>query len=230
MTNKLSIIQAVHDNDENRLVELIGRGADINETNIIGANALMVACSFGHDHIAKKLINEGIDINFQMDATGNTALMRAAENGKDDCLMLLLNHGADISRRDKDGMTALMYAVLSGMHVRSGRLTQDKSNSVCQLLAKDVNSLDFRASAETFNGRTALMFAAMHGFVETYSLLVNAGANFTLRDSIGMDSKKIAIENKQHDLIPLMDSIHENYLLQRQISCNSNQESKAFVF
>ena len=45
------------------------------------------------------------------DASGVTMLMKAAKAGNDWDVKLLLQNGADIQKRDKDGWTALMYAV-----------------------------------------------------------------------------------------------------------------------
>lgn len=47
----------------------------------------------------------------QTDSNGRTLLMQAAKLGNDWQIKLLLNSGADVNLKDKDGWTALMYAV-----------------------------------------------------------------------------------------------------------------------
>lgn len=47
----------------------------------------------------------------QIDSDGRTLLMNAAKLGNDWQIKLLLNSGADVNFKDKDGWTALMYAV-----------------------------------------------------------------------------------------------------------------------
>jgi hypothetical protein len=59
------------------------------------------------------------------DGYGSTALMHAAWTGQKDILLFLLDRGADVHAKDKNGLTAIMYAVemeiVTLLHERGAR-------------------------------------------------------------------------------------------------------------
>ena len=57
--------------------------------------------------LVKKLIDEGVDVNYQ-DKYGNTALIYASRQGNKEICNLLINYGADINIQNKLGCTALI--------------------------------------------------------------------------------------------------------------------------
>jgi len=89
------------------------------------------------------------DINFT-DKNGRTALMVAASSAHYDCVKLLLENGASINQKDKDGLTALIWAIR-------------KSNSkVAELLATYVppnssGSGDDQARVDEFESATRFL-------------------------------------------------------------------------
>ena len=49
----------------------------------------------------------------ERDEGGNTDLMRAALNGQNDTVKALLLSGADVNAQNREGRTALMFAVIN---------------------------------------------------------------------------------------------------------------------
>ncbi len=96
------------------------------------------------------------------DQYGTTPLMEACRFGHGKCVRFLVGAGADVNARDKEKMTALMYACdgAAAKHI------------VAFLIANDaeVNALDVYSS-------TALMRAAARGAVGIVDKLIASGAN-----------------------------------------------------
>ena len=98
---------------------LIKAGANVNAKNSGGMTALMFAEDF---EIVNALIKAGADVNAR-NVYNQTPLMRSMlmectnVNNARKIINALLKAGADVNAKDKDGCTALMYAVyLDDMH------------------------------------------------------------------------------------------------------------------
>lgn len=160
---------------------LLASDVDVNYAsnvgNFKGKNSLMWASSQGRLDIVTLLLEAGAEVN-AMDSDGVTAVMWAsgseasnAEHKKgllekptkdhiEEIVQKLLQYGAMADMRDKDGITALMYACFHGY-----------SKAVLSLL-------NFGADASIKNkaGKTALQLAINAGFYETARVLY-AGPN-----------------------------------------------------
>ena len=90
---------------------LIENGANVNDKDFQGANALIYGSTFlkWDLSIIKLLIDSGIEINAQ-DKDGYTALMEATISGNYETVKLLIESGADINIKNNDGKTALDFA------------------------------------------------------------------------------------------------------------------------
>ena len=105
------------------VIDLINKGANINERNVWGTNALIQAISHGYDkeeifNIVKLLIDNGADINAIKNKgvaadnqTGWTPLMFACNHGYLDIVKLLLEKGADLNIINNDGDSAKDIAI-----------------------------------------------------------------------------------------------------------------------
>lgn len=89
--------------------------------------------------------------------------MIAAEKGSIELVQLLLDANANIQMRDRQGKTALFYAVEAA----------NENLDVISLL------LDHRAdpNAETGDGKTPLLRAVEKGYIETAKILLEKGGN-----------------------------------------------------
>lgn len=77
--------------------------------------ALMFACTHNKNaDISKALLDASGDLIDAQDINGLTALMLACMQGRVDQVRFLLTRGADLSKKCKDGLTALDYATTKG--------------------------------------------------------------------------------------------------------------------
>lgn len=217
------LIEAIFKNNILLVEKLISSGVDVNQQNDGLATPLFVASALGYSEIAEILIKSGAYVNFNGNHGGMTALMNAAFNGKTNCVKLLLSYGADAALHDNEGFNALMHGVLSAKYVPD-YITREQAYDLCDALIKVTPDINHRGCKETGHNRNALMYAAIHGHIDQYILLVNAGADFTLHDDLGNSVQELARTNMCFDLLDKMDSIHENALLQSGICGNRHDE------
>lgn len=111
--------------------------------------------------------------------------MLTAANDDAKCVELLIGNGANVNLRDKDGRTALMYAVQKGCDKAGELLLKNKANP--NLQDKD--------------GKTALMFAAEQGKLTSTEMLVKYEADITLTDKNGQNALMIAAAEGQTDIV-----------------------------
>lgn len=171
------------DGNNVELVEyLISRGFDIN-AKLLGKDCLIlraVDCRLAPD-IIEKLAALGADLYSEM-ANGDNALLLAAD--KEEELAVWLAENGDLSlmdKADKFGITPLMYAAMKNYIQLAGALIAHGS---------DVNAVGARPFAGNdywmpMDGVTPLALAMRHGNVEIAKMLLEAGADETLRDTRG---------------------------------------------
>jgi ankyrin repeat protein len=197
-------------------VYLLDRGADPNIANDGGWNPLYLATDNRNieagdyptrkpdmDHLdyIKRLLAAGANPNLRMRSStetrtvftnqwlyeeGATPFLRAAQSGDIVLLKLLLEHKADPSIPTDHKVTPLMVASGIGWvegvtYEWSKQQTYDTVKLLLDLGA-DINAQD------TLDGRTALMGAAHKGRNDVIELLVQRGADLSLRDIGSRDS------------------------------------------
>ncbi len=128
----------------------------------------------------------------QLGKDGNSALMLAAFNGHTETMHILLDAGADVSLRDSDGRTPLMFAATGPFPVAVRLLLKNGS---------DVNAI---GSTEHFS---ALMFAAGEGLSPIVDILLDAGADPTLKDIDGDTAASFARQRGFPALADKLDSL-----------------------
>lgn len=123
----------------------------------------------------QQLLDEGADVNFQVEDGGWTALHNAVNVSNKDIVDLLLRYGADPCLRKKNGATPFIVAGIVG-NVELLELFLSKGS--------DVNEYDD-------NGFTAFMEAAWYGKVEALRFLYDNGAEVNLGRKTKEDQRKI---------------------------------------
>uniref|UniRef100_UPI00398F25E2 ankyrin repeat domain-containing protein 33B-like n=1 Tax=Pristiophorus japonicus TaxID=55135 RepID=UPI00398F25E2 len=101
-------------------------GLDINQQDMDGNTALMMAAQSGHVTIVNYLLNyySGLDIEMR-DKRGFTALIKAAMQGRAECVVSLIMAGADVEGVDLNrGRRADEWALLTGRFATSLRIKQ----------------------------------------------------------------------------------------------------------
>jgi hypothetical protein len=90
----------------------LARGADINQTNSLGEQALQLAAWRGHTEAVAWLLDHGAAVN--REGKQWSALHYAAFAGHDDLLKLLLSRGGDVNAQTPNQSTVLMMAAHEG--------------------------------------------------------------------------------------------------------------------
>ena len=166
-----------------------------------GLTAMMFAARQDALESAQALAEAGADLNV-LDPDGTSALMLAIVNTHYDLAGVLIEKGADLNAGDRAGMTALYAAIdLHTMESHPMRKAPRKSSSrlgsldVAQLLLEYGADPDVRLKTATLRwgrnrgggdgalgeGSTPLMRAARFADVPAMRLLLDAGADVSLR-------------------------------------------------
>jgi ankyrin repeat protein len=100
------IIEAVINNDINKVKRLINLGCDIDIQDRDGWTALHFAAHENNFAITKMLLDNGAAVDLK-EIYGNTALFKAvfSSRGNGDIIKLLLDHGADRNLKNNYGVS-----------------------------------------------------------------------------------------------------------------------------
>ena len=249
-----SLSAAVFGNCSKNIIRtMIKHGANVNATNKESVTALMLASKEGNVDAMNILINAGADQTFE-DDDGNTwinyaihgdckkevfqsiidlgtdvnamnkfnvtALMMACEKGNVDAINVLINAGANMAIKDADGDTWIHYAIY-------GDCEKEVLQSITDLGA-DVN-------ATNNENVTALMMACEKGNVDAINVLINAGADKTIKDAGGntwihhmlLGNCKKEVLQAVFDLGPDFNAIYDSFTVCMLAIRKRNTESDA---
>ncbi|XP_067661682.1 ankyrin repeat domain-containing protein 50-like [Haliotis asinina] len=149
---------------------LVSKGANLSIIDRFGINILHSACLGGDVEVVKYVLSENmLNINSR-EQCGRTAVMLAAENGHKDLVVVLADNGADVSLVDRTGDNILHCACRGG-----------GVEVVKYILSKKMVYIDSKGHYD----KTPVMLAGRNGHTEVVKLLVNYGANLSLRDTYG---------------------------------------------
>jgi len=161
---------AIRRNDASTLQALIRRGFDPNTVDETGQPGLMMAVDLQSVRAVEALLSAP---NIQAEVRnkkGESALMLSAIRGDLVVAKLLIEHDADVN---KTGWTPLHYAA-------SG--TSQNQVEMVRLLLDNSAYID----AASPNGSTPLMMAAMYGRSDVLKVLIEEGADASLRNEKGL--------------------------------------------
>ena len=165
--------KAIKEDNPVVLSNLMNRGFDVNTISPQGEYALILAFREPRLKAARVLIGWP-NLNAEVrSAQDESPLMLAALHGLLAECQGLIERGADVN---KPGWAPLHYAATNG-HL-----------SVMQLLIEENAYLD----AESPNGSTPLMMAAHYGTPSAVKLLLESGADPTLKNSLGLSAMDFA--------------------------------------
>ncbi|MYM22246.1 ankyrin repeat domain-containing protein [Duganella sp. FT135W] len=146
-----------------RVATALLRGVNPNVRDPNGETGLIVAMRYESLKVARLLMDQpGIDLEAKA-PNGNTALMMAAFRQNKTAVLELLKRGAQVNQK---GWTALHYAAAAG------------SVEITTILLDKHAYID----AESPSGMTPLMIAAREGQEAVVALLLEQGADATLKD------------------------------------------------
>lgn len=174
--------------DNVRVVQsLLQRGFDPNTVNPEGVPALMLAVREPSLKVAELLASWPATKTEQRNDQDESVLMLAALKGYASLVEKLVNNDADVN---KPGWTALHYAA-SGGHVQ-----------ILEFLLEHSAYID----AESPNGTTPLMMAAMYGSPEAVKLLIQAGADLTVKNQLGLTALDFAVRGQRQNAQELIET------------------------
>ncbi len=197
------LLDACEHRDPAKARKAIEQGANASVRDPKGFTPIWLAAMTSPE-IAKLLLEHRADPNVVPDDEPHhgdmslpnrmTPLMLCAYVGNLESAKLLLEHGAKTEMRDERGMTALMWAALSGggfgAQLRGGGAGDPGSEAFTKLLLShkaDPNAADSE-------GQTALMAAAVFGRKAIVLTLLDAGAQVDARNKRGRTALGMAIE------------------------------------
>jgi ankyrin repeat protein len=165
--------RAVKSDNASGVRDLLQRGFDPNTRDAYGQTGLVVALKEPSPRVTKVLIDSPkTDVNAVNDK-GESPLMLAAIKGQQDNINALLQRDAAVN---KTGWTPLHYATTSS------QLT------IMKQLLEQYAFID----AQSPNGTTPLMMAAMYGSSEAVKLLIDEGADPLMKNEQGMTAVDFA--------------------------------------
>ena len=176
---------AIKSDNASAVRELIQRGFDPNTRDAQGQTGLLNALKEPAPKVTKVLIESpGTDLD-AVNNQGESALMLAALKGQQAEVNELLERDAAVN---KTGWTPLHYAVTGS------QLT------IMKLLIEKYAFID----AQSPNGTTPLMMAAMYGSNETVKLLIEEGADPLMKNQLGMTAADFAKRANRPDAMALV--------------------------
>jgi len=148
---------------------------------------LLRAAALGHEHVVKKLVESGADVNCS-NAQMQTPMMIAAEKGRLGVLQRLLECGALREETDEKGSNALHYASYNG-HLDAMKLLVEAG--------VDVN-------ARNRFGYSPLQYACAEGSIGSVELLLSLGADVHSHDKMGWTSLHRAAGNGHAGVVRML--------------------------
>lgn len=177
--------RAITQNDAAAVRALLARGFDANTVDESGQPALHRALRLGAFDVAQLLVDAPaaqIDVR---NASDETPLMLAALKGQRALVQRLLALGADVN---KPGWAPLHYAATAG-HVG---------------ILDDLLQAHAYIDAESPNASTPLMMAAGYGNPSAVKALLEAGADPTLKNQLGLSALDFARQGPHADSVEIV--------------------------
>jgi ankyrin repeat protein len=168
--------KAIHFDQVQEVQKLLRRGIDPNSPNEKGVPALLVALQSGSPKSAVLLAQEPQTRVEVSNPNNESALMMAALHNQIEVATVLIERGAEVNRK---GWTPLHYAATRG-HIAMMRLLLENNAYI---------------DAESPNGTTPLMMAAYYAPPLAVKLLLEEGADPTLRNQAKATALDMALAN-----------------------------------
>lgn len=174
--------------DNVRIVQsLLQRGFDPNTVDPKGVPALMLAVRESSPKVAELLASWPKTQTELRNDKDESVLMLAALKGYASLVQKLVDNDADVN---KTGWTPLHYAASVG-HVQ-----------IIEYLLEHSAYID----AESPNGTTPLMMAAMHGSPDAVNVLLKEGADLRMKNQVGLSALDFAVRGQHQNAKKLIET------------------------
>ena len=179
--------KAVQFDDVKTVQALLQRGFDPNTVNPAGMAGLMIAVREPSLKVAQLLAGwPKVKAEVRNDKD-ESVLMLAALKGYLPLVKQLVENDADVN---KPGWTPLHYAASTGQV------------AVIEFLLENSAYID----AESPNGSTPLMMAAMYGSPESVKVLIQAGADLGIKNQLGLTAFDFAVRGNRQNAKELIET------------------------
>jgi len=217
-------------NDHDRIMFLVGKGADVNKRDLQGWTPLTSAARQRHDKTIDLLIELGADPD-KHDENGITPLAAALMRDHIPSIKRLIAHGADLEEPDQEGFRPLALAIAEQKYEAAKALmeggadvsTPSGTEGLTPLMvvaaqtgpaegsiflpgstrptdiAKALVEEGADINAQAKNGMTALMIAAANNSAPMIGLLMDAGADPTIKNAQGQTAEDVANLNNNKE-------------------------------
>jgi ankyrin repeat protein len=190
--------QAIESDNPVLVTKLLAKGFNPNTPTEDGQPALLVAVKNNAKKVISVLANaKGIDID-RTNIQDESPLMFAAYENNMVAAKILISQGAEVN---KTGWSPLHYAATKG-HIEMIKYLLDHSAYI---------------DAESPNGTTPLMMATQYSTQQTVQILINAGADPSLKNQLNLTAVDFAIKSNKPEVasyltnqINLWNSRHTN--------------------
>ena len=177
--------RAVRSDNASGVSALLRRGFDPNTRDERGLTGLLIAVREPSPRVIQVLLASP-QTNVELrNGSDESPLMLAAIKGQTDLVKQLIARDADIN---KPGWTALHYAASSGQV------------EIMKLLLEKYAFID----AQSPNGTTPLMMAAMYGSPQSVKLLLDEGADPLMKNQQNMTATDFAVQGQRPDAVELL--------------------------
>lgn len=184
---------------------LIAAGANVNHRNNSYSNPFDYAIRHQHEDIAIELLNGGVDPDY-VDSRGNTILLTAATEKKFQKLIkAVLAKGANINAKSLEGNTALMISCKKKDTDTFFTLLDWSTNNSKDETKPNTTNHRLDLNAVDKYGRTALMLAIQAYDTNLASVLIQNGADITLKCESGHTAYKYAKDAKLTTVVQLLE-------------------------
>jgi ankyrin repeat protein len=172
---------------------LIDLGADPNLADGSGTTALVAAAMRDHVPSIKMLLENGAKVD-EPGPDGVHPLTLALADSRYEVAKALIEGGADVSvASGPDGLTPLMVVSAQAAPAEGARFVPGSARPTD--IAKAIVDRGGAINAQAKNGMTALMVAAAHNNAPMIGLLMDAGADATLKNAQGLTATDVAEKN-----------------------------------
>lgn len=171
--------------------ELLKHGANVNAVaSTSQATPVIFAAQGGHIRVLQVLIDSGAHVN-AANGYGTNALHAAARAGSLACVEALIAAKANINAANHKGSTALHFSVYG----------EDPSQSPIEITRRLLDA-GCVVDAKDSRGNTPFLVCCSTGRLDAIRLLLERGADQTLRNSQGQDAHDIAVFFHHENLLP----------------------------
>ncbi len=186
--------KAIRFDDAEEVSSLLKSGFDPNTPTEDGQTPLIVSIKLGSSKTTRVLASaKGLDID-RTNLQDESPLMLAAFNGNLELTKYLVSQGAEVN---KPGWSPLHYAATKG-HI-----------DIMQFLLSESAYID----AESPNGTTPLMMAAKFGTLGAVKLLLDEGADPTIRNNLQLNAVDFASNNPNPQMLSYLKTQHSIWIM-----------------